>query len=76
MLGGAVKGGRIYGTFPSLALGGPDDANTRGVLIPTTSIDQYGATLAAWLGVPAAQLSAVFPNIGNFATPSLGFMKA
>ena len=76
VLGGAVQGGRIHGTFPTLAMGGPDDANTRGVLIPTTSIDQYGATLAAWLGVPAAQLSTVFPNLSKFAMPTLGFMKA
>lgn len=76
ILGGAVQGGRIHGKFPTLAMGGPDDANTRGVLIPTTSIDQYGATLAAWLGVPAAQLSTVFPNLPKFASPTVGFMKA
>ena len=76
VLGGAVQGGRIHGQFPTLALGGPDDANTRGVLIPTTSIDQYGATLAAWLGVPAAQLPTVFPNLSKFAKPTLDFMKA
>ncbi len=74
VLGGAVRGGRIHGTFPSLALGGPDDAGSRGVLIPTTSVDQYGATLAAWLGVPSAQLQTVFPNLGNFAVPTLGFL--
>lgn len=76
ILGGAVQGGRIHGTFPTLSMGGPDDANTRGVLIPTTSIDQYGATLATWLGVPAAQLSTVFPNLSKFPNPTLGFMKA
>ena len=76
ILGGAVQGGRIHGTFPTLALGGPDDANNRGVLIPTTSIDQYGATLASWLGVPAAQLATVFPNLAKFPTQTLGFMKA
>ncbi len=74
VLGGAVQGGRIHGAFPTLALGGPDDAGGRGVLIPTTSIDQYGATMAAWLGVPVAQLTTVFPNLANFATPTLGFM--
>lgn len=75
MLGGAVKGGTVYGTFPTLALGGPDDSGSRGALIPTTSIDQYGATLASWFGVPAAQLPSVFPNLGNFATADLGFLS-
>ena len=74
VLGGAVQGGRIHGTFPSLALSGPDDAGSRGVLIPSTSIDQYGATMAAWLGVPASQLTTVFPNLANFANPTLGFL--
>jgi uncharacterized protein (DUF1501 family) len=74
ILGGAVRGGNVYGTFPTLALGGPDDTGSRGALIPTTSVDQYGATLAAWLGVPAGQLNAVFPNIANFGSANLGFM--
>ena len=74
ILGGAVQGGKMYGTFPTLALGGPDDSGTRGTLIPTTSTDQYGATLAAWLGVPANQLGSVFPNLGKFANPNLGFL--
>jgi uncharacterized protein (DUF1501 family) len=74
ILGGAVQGGRVYGTFPTLALGGPDDSGTRGALIPSTSTDQYGSTLAAWFGVPASQLPAVFPNIANFGTANLGFM--
>jgi uncharacterized protein (DUF1501 family) len=74
MLGGAVKGGQLYGSFPSLQLGGPNDAGNRGVLIPTTSLDQYGATLAKWFGVSPAAMAKVFPNLGNFATPDLGFM--
>lgn len=74
ILGGAVQGGKLYGTFPAPALGGPDDSGARGTLIPTTATDQYGATLAAWLGVPADQLPTVFPNLGKFANPNLGFL--
>jgi uncharacterized protein (DUF1501 family) len=74
VLGGAVKGGDVYGTFPAPALGGPDDANTRGVLIPSTSLDQYGATMAKWFGVPAASMATVFPNLANFPVSDLGFM--
>ena len=74
VLGGAVRGGDVYGTFPTLALGGPDDANTRGVLIPTTALDQYGATFARWFGVADSALPQVFPNIGRFATANVGFM--
>lgn len=74
IMGGAVQGGQVYGTFPNLALGGPDDCGTRGVLIPSTSTEQYGATLARWLGVPDAQLGSVFSNLGNFGSSNLGFM--
>jgi uncharacterized protein (DUF1501 family) len=72
--GGAVKGAQTYGTFPTLALGGPDDTDNGGRWIPTTSIDQYGATLAQWFGVAAADLPAIFPNLNNFQVKNLGFM--
>ena len=71
ILGGAVQGGQIYGAFPSMSLGGPDDSGNRGALIPSTSTEQYGATLATWLGVPEANLPSVFPNISNFAAANL-----
>ncbi len=74
IMGGAVQGGDLYGKFPTLALGGPDDATSEGRWIPTTSLDQYGATLASWFGVSDADLSSVFPNIANFPTQKLGFM--
>ena len=74
VLGGAVKGGDVYGAFPMPALGGPDDANTRGVLIPTTSIDQYGATMAKWFGVSTSAMPQVFPNLANFTSADVGFM--
>jgi hypothetical protein len=51
-----------------------NDANNRGVLIPTTAVDQYGSTLAQWLGVPQGSLPTVFPNIANFGVSPLGFL--
>ncbi len=75
MVGGAVSGGRMYGTFPTLALEGPDDVSRRGLWLPTTSVEQYGATLASWFGLNSAQLDLVFPNLVNFPTRNLGFMK-
>ncbi len=74
VMGGAVKGGDIYGTFPTLELNGPDDANNRGVWIPTTSLDQYGASLATWFGVDPSKLSQVFPNLANFTNPPPAFL--
>jgi uncharacterized protein (DUF1501 family) len=69
IMGGGVKGGDLYGQFPTLALAGPDDANNRGVWVPTTSLEQYGASLASWFGVAPDQLGQVFPNLPNFKTP-------
>jgi uncharacterized protein (DUF1501 family) len=74
IIGGGVAGGQIYGAFPLLALGGPNDANTRGTLIPTTGVDQYGATLAQWFGVSPSNMAVVFPNIVNYPTINLGFL--
>jgi len=74
IMGGAVKGNNVYGTFPTLALGGPDDAGNNGRWIPTTALDQYAATLATWFGVQATDLPTVFPNLANFQTSNLGFM--
>jgi uncharacterized protein (DUF1501 family) len=74
IVGSGVNGGRFYGNFPLLVPGGPDDAGTRGVLLPTTAVDQYGATLAQWFGVPQSSLPTVFPNITNFGFSPLGFL--
>jgi uncharacterized protein (DUF1501 family) len=75
VMGGGVKGGQMYGTFPNLALQGPDDVGNRGLWLPTMSVDQYGATLAQWFGVNTVQMEAVFPNLINFPTKNIGFMK-
>jgi uncharacterized protein (DUF1501 family) len=80
VLGGAVRGARTYGTYPTLALGGPDDVGEQtweqqGRWIPTTSVDQYAATLLAWFGADAAGLDAVLPNLRNFGSArNLGFV--
>ncbi|MBI4889501.1 MAG: DUF1501 domain-containing protein [Acidobacteria bacterium] len=74
IMGDAVKGGDLYGKFPTLAVNGPDDANNRGVWIPTTSLEQYGSTLARWFGVPDEKLAQVFPNLKNFSEAGPAFL--
>jgi uncharacterized protein (DUF1501 family) len=74
VLGGAVHGGRVYGSFPTLAVKGPSDVSSNGAWLPTTSVDQVGATLASWFGVSSGDLNYVFPNIANFSTKNLGFV--
>ena len=74
VVGGAVNGGTMQGNFPTLVRGGPDDAGTGGVWIPSVSVDQYSATLAAWFGVGAAEMPMIFPNLARFGAPNLGFM--
>jgi uncharacterized protein (DUF1501 family) len=76
VMGGAVAGRDFYGAWPTLGLGGPDDATQQGRWIPSTSLDQYGATLAQWFGVPSAALPSIFPNLQNFSNQTLGFLAA
>jgi len=80
-MGGYVFGGDFYGVaapngtvFPTLQLSGPDDTDTRGRWIPTTSVDQYAATLASWFGVDATNINTVFPELKNFSIQRLGFL--
>ncbi len=73
IVGDAVRGREFYGTYPRLEIDGPDDVRG-GRMIPTTSADQYAATLGKWIGVPDADLEHVAPHIGNFVERDLGFL--
>jgi uncharacterized protein (DUF1501 family) len=73
VMGGAVNGKQFYGTAPTMVVRGPDDIGN-GQLLPTTSVDQYAATFASWMGVAASDMEWVMPNIGNFSSPNLGFV--
>jgi uncharacterized protein (DUF1501 family) len=85
VVGDSVMGGDFYGVntsngtpFPSLILNGPDDSDSgggaRGRWIPTTSVEQYAATLATWFGLSSGDMDYVFPNLHNFPVSNLGFM--
>ena len=80
VLGGGVNGGRVYGSYPDVALNGPAVVTSRGVTLPAVSVDEYFADLAMWLGVSTGDLSSVLPRINTFYTPSgthpVGFMQA
>jgi uncharacterized protein (DUF1501 family) len=75
MLGGAVNGGRYYGTPPVVANDGPDDVG-QGRLLPSTSVDQYAATMGKWLGIADTDLLSVLPNLANWdpSQRNLGFV--
>ncbi len=81
VMGDAVRGNQLYGTYPKLVVNADDNANkdwsfSRGQYIPTTAVDQVASTLARWMGVTdSSALAAIFPSIGNFATSDLGFMS-
>lgn len=86
VVGGAVKGRRIFGQYPSLIVNPESGAEAnpldtgRGRFIPTTSCDEFFAELALWLGVSPTDLPSVLPNIGNFyassnsSSPPVGFL--
>jgi uncharacterized protein (DUF1501 family) len=75
IIGDAVQGGTMFGLYPQLILGGPNDAELEGRWLPTSSVDQYAATLATWFGVAPAALGQVFPNLASFPNSDLGFMS-
>lgn len=74
VLGGSVNGGRFFGRAPHVSLTTPDQVG-RGRLLPTTSVDEYTATLALWFGLSESDLPSIAPNIGRFPAHDLGFMR-
>lgn len=72
--GGQVVGTQIYGDMPNFDTDGPNYTAKRGRLIPTTSVDQYAATIGKWFGLTSAELNEIFPNLSNFTIEDLGFM--
>ena len=73
VLGGAVQGKQFYGKAPAIAVNGTEDVG-QGRLLPTTSVDQYAATLANWFGDSATEMKLAVPNSGNDTTTTLGFV--
>ena len=70
VMGGPVKGGKIYGHYGSLETAtGLDAGSSRGRWIPQTSVDQFGAVCSKWFGVQDADLAAIFPNLDRFPDP-------
>ncbi|MEP6484042.1 MAG: DUF1501 domain-containing protein [Rudaea sp.] len=64
---------------PSTSWGTPspnqnDSGDGYGRVIPTSSVDQYAATLAAWFGLNTSDINLLFPNLSNFTTKNLGFI--
>ena len=76
VIGDDVIGKNLYGNYPDLALNNNPLDTGRGRWLPTTSVDQYGATMAKWFGVPDSMLNEVFPNLHRFDGRDLGFMKS
>ncbi|MCH8855732.1 MAG: DUF1501 domain-containing protein [Proteobacteria bacterium] len=74
VLGGAVRGGQFWGKLPSVSVNGPDDVG-QGRLLPTTAVDQLGATLAQWMGVSATDLPTVMPQIVNYSQRDMGYFS-
>jgi len=75
VMGDAVKGGEIHGDPLNLTIDGPDDADDTGRFIPKYGVDQYGATLAKWMGMTDSDMNEIFPNLKNFNSNDLGFMS-
>ncbi len=72
--GGAVDGQKIYGDIPPADLSSDVFTEHRGRLIPTTSVEQYAATLGSWFGLEESELGRALPNLENFSNKNIGFL--
>lgn len=66
VMGGAINGGKLIGTFPDMTLGGDNDTGSKGRMIPDIAVDQYLATLSNWFGVSDDDMPSLYPNLANF----------
>ncbi|WP_396270162.1 DUF1501 domain-containing protein [Ideonella sp.] len=74
VMGQSVAPQQWVGDSCSYTLGAPDEVG-QGRMLPSISVDQLGATLATWMGVPASDLPTIFPNIGEFNEPTLDLLR-
>jgi uncharacterized protein (DUF1501 family) len=72
-MGGAVNGGRFYGTAPHVSIQTNDQVG-QGRLLPSTSVGEFAATLARWFGCATNELPGILPNVTNFSSTNLGFV--
>ncbi|MEO0323644.1 MAG: DUF1501 domain-containing protein, partial [Myxococcota bacterium] len=68
VVGGAVRGGQVYGGLPEATLGHDYDAGN-GRLIPQLSVEQLAAPLGRWLGMNDAALATALPQLAAFPGP-------
>jgi uncharacterized protein (DUF1501 family) len=74
VMGGSVRGQRIYGDIPEIDEAHPQYTGTRMRLIPTTSVEEHAAALGGWFGLDAGELAGIFPNLSRFNRTALNFV--
>lgn len=65
ILGGAVRGGQVLGSYPD-DLSAASDLRFQRVIVPSMSWESMWHGLAQWLGVSAEHMETVLPNLHHF----------